>query len=846
MVLSSGNRKSFALNLHIPLSRSSSASPSSSKDSALSQSDRSLHSYPLSPSRAAFLSPRGPIPPVSLHVKQEQPIIPIPLTDGLDPSEKMKLLRKTRKLSRILGEVPIPVSVDSPVHTTMDFRFLSVLEEPASATSAASNPPVDVDSQNSLKRSATVSHNRHAQQKEIHRARSLASLRPSLSIPPAAITIHPSPISPITFAWPDNYPIPPSPISPVSTTDERAPEETHSRRDSTVSSRRDSVASSIFPSQRTPEQVLRARAAKLARQLGDNIPPDVLLRASSPQPRSPLTSSSVMSFAETSMTIREAPPRTSSTARRTKVDRRDVKRRLSLDLRAFVRIPEPPVPSPALSDTDKYRGMPSPEEHRSAGREGSAPHTSTTRPYDTEPEEDTPDVAPPAVERDSDLEADSDSDWDEADGPRPLSRERQRALNVRRARKMLQVFGNEPPPALFQITNIPADATGEGISVALSIAHRRDDSRATTASAPSSTLSVPETQQHGQRDSVGTTSSGDNLSPLVFADPASVPPSRPHSPHHRPVDGEGDPIPPLPPLPPSQDTVLEVGPSSPLSVPTVASSSLHSLACPSTISIPASHTHSVLDNGPLSSPIRPSFQASPPANQTMFLWGPASAPTSPPLAAATVLSDPPAEVHPADPHFRDRRRRAAKLSRFFGVGLNDIAGMLRGGSSSSSAGAPAISPTPPPLREFKRSGSSDSIPSPLSPRENLPSPTSVRSSRSTRPATSSGIIGTPSVSISESPRSRKRTLSSGARSQSVSGKPRRPQTQGSMQSAGERNRSNSQPEVMSQQVHNRAFSTTVEVLAESKGRFAFLDARRPSKVKELNMHDVVRELRKIK
>ncbi|KAI0374265.1 hypothetical protein BV20DRAFT_961380 [Pilatotrama ljubarskyi] len=551
-----------------------------------------------------------------------------------------------------------------------------------------------------------------------------------------------------------------------------------------------------------------------------------------------------MSFAETSLTIREPQPRTSST-QRTRGDRRDLKRRLSLDIRAFVRIPEPPVPSPALSDTVKYGDIPAMDGRRSAGREGSAPHM--TRPYDTtEPEEGVPvpDVAPPAVEGDSALVSDLDSDSE--DGARPLSLEKQRLLNVRRARKMLQVFGNEPPPALFQITNIPANATDEGISVALSIAHRRDDSRATATSVPSSTLSVPDTR-HGQRDSVGTASSADNLSPLVFADPASVPPSRVHSPHQRPADGDPELIPPLPPLPPSQDTVLEIAPSSPLSVPTVASSSLHSLSAPSAISIPASHSYSTLDQGPLSSPIRSSFQASPPANQTMFLWGPASAPASPPLATASVLSDPLVEVHPADPHFRDRRRRAAKLSRFFGVGLHDIAGMLRGGSSSS-AGAAATTGTPasPPLREFKRSGSSDSIPSPVSPQETVPSPTSVRSSRSTRPATSSGIVGDPSVSIAESPRPRKRTLSSGTRSQSVSGRPRRPQTQPSMQPGVERNRSNSQPEGMSQQMHNRAFSTTVEVLAESKGRFAFLDTRRPSKVKELNMQDVVRELRKIK
>ena len=76
---------------------------------------------------------------------------------------------------------------------------------------------------------------------------------------------------------------------------------------------------------------------------------------------------------------------------------------------------------------------------------------------------------------------------------------------------------------------------------------------------------------------------------------------------------------------------------------------------------------------------------------------------------------------------------------------------------------------------------------------------------------------------------------------------RRPQTQPATQPVGERYRSNSQPEALAQQAaHSRAYSTTVEVSAESKGPFAFLEGRRPSKAKEMHMHDVIRELRKIK
>ncbi|KAI0662725.1 hypothetical protein C8Q70DRAFT_960750 [Cubamyces menziesii] len=392
------------------------------------------------------------------------------------------------------------------------------------------------------------------------------------------------------------------------------------------------------------------------------------------------------------------------------------------------------------------------------------------------------------------------------------------------------MFGNEPPPSLFQITNIPPRATAqEGISVALNIAHRRRDSQATAVSVPASEPPAAEETHESNRDSVATTSSsGDNLSPLIFADP-----SQPPTPHPGLAEQDSEAPPALPPLPPSQDTVVEVRPSSPLSIPTIASSSLHSL---SLASAPASRAQSVCLPSPQTSPIRPSFQASPPPQTTMFLFGPASAPTSPPLSPTAALPEPAAEVHPSDPNFRMRRLRAAKLSRFFGVGLNDIAGMIRGGGNSSSAGIPPAPPSPP-LREFRRSDASESI----------PSTTSIRSSRSTRPTTSAGIVATQTVSIADPPCPRERTLSSGARSRSVSGAMRRPQTQPATQPVGERYRSNSQPEALAQQAaHSRAYSTTVEVSAESKGPFAFLEGRRPSKAKEMHMHDVIRELRKIK
>ncbi|KAI0824264.1 hypothetical protein BC628DRAFT_1380576 [Trametes gibbosa] len=870
MVPSANNRKPFPLNVYIPpLSRSLSHGLPSSKDSAAARSDRSLQSFPPVSSRISLLSPLSPLYPASLHLKQEQPVLPIPLSDGLDPSEKMKLLRKTRKLSRILGEVPIPVSVSTPSPATSDSGFLGVLEEPSltsasASTSASSSPakflPPGVFQQGSLKRSATVSHNRHDQQNDIHRARSLASLRPSLTLPPGAVTIHPSPIAPVVFSWPENNPIPPSPAASES---EGASGRLHAKRDSTVSSRRDSVASSIFPTERTPEQVLRARAAKLARQLGDNIPPEVLLRAASPPPlRSPLPSPSALSFAEASLTIHETPRRTLSIRPVRAADREDLKRRLSLDIHTFVRVPEAVVPS-FMPDAERHSTIPLKDKLGWAAREGSAPRPRT--PGDAVVEGSSLDAAPPAVARDSDLGL----DWEyDLSGARSL--EKQRALNVRRARKMLQMFGNEPPPALFQITNIPPSATTvDDISVVHEATHYRNDSHATTVSLPASTLSA--TGTHDYQDSVTThSSSGENLSPLIFRKPGSTPPSQSPTPQPGTVYDDEEFAPSLPP----RDTFqVEVCPLSPLSLPSLASSSAHSLSA-SITSDSTSCAPPTEDRVSLSSPIRRSLQLSPHADQTMFLKGAVPVPSS--ISPPTVTNALPG-VHPSDPHFRVRRIRAAKLSRFFGVGLNDIAGMLRTGSSNVPSSPPVAAArtgpssvdtartessetsdtaSPPSLREFRRSDSVETIPSPSSPTESTHPPESLRRSRPARPVTSAGIVSAPSASMADTIQDCQRTLSAGRRSQSVTRSSRRPQTQSGVPSASTspssfpavgapRDRSNSEPEALSA-VHTRTFSTTVEVATESKRPFAFLDVRRQGRGKELQMHDVIRELRKIK
>ncbi|RPD82662.1 hypothetical protein L226DRAFT_607754 [Lentinus tigrinus ALCF2SS1-7] len=877
MLLSNPNRKSFALSLNLPLSRASSSSRS-----------KDHHKSPHSPMRDSFPSPHSPLVPSSLHLKPEQPILPISLADGLDPSEKMKLLRKTRKLSRILGEVPIPVSMEE----ANDMRLTGLLEEPSTSASSSSQsspagPPPGIERKGSLniQRSATVSHNTSARKDRVQRTRSLASLRPSLTIPPEACTTRPSPLSPVAFPHTQTLPpLPASPISPTRVSGDSGKETIGpSRRDSlmSVSSRQrlDSTASSILIPERTPEQLQRARAAKLARQLGEHIPPDVLLRASSPMPRSPLASPSVMSFADASREIQEpqAPARRASSTKRANHDRPYPRRRLSLDVRTLVRGSDTRTDAPYPAETLKHHVL-----HKKSNSSG---QLKRRRPNTAGAVVETV-RRPPRAVQDSDAEPDLDDDLE-----RPLTVEKQRALNVRRARKMNQMFGNDPPPALYQITNIRPSAQGadESVSLALAITDRRRDSRATFVSI-ATTFSAPELDGDGRPKSEGG-SSGENLSPLLFADAESIPPSGQQTPYTgASVEGDDESVllPYLNSKNGSHTEHTDLRPASLLGLP-LSSPSQQSIGNASTASIPQSTAPSQHSATPLRYPARTSFRASPPPFLNMFHWGESTtAPLSPP-EASSPLSGPKSasETSPTDPLFRMRRMRAAKLSRFFGVGLHDITDMLVTEdaapevpiASSSKPLPPVPVPIPPvppvpSLYSSYRTDSAETIPTPSS-------PTSVRP------------FASPNVPPPEEPRSRKSSgRSSGRRSQSATRGGRRgqaqmqPPTPTKSTSSGERvernpptptkstfsnpskeristsgndradrdrtertdrNRSNSEPAVTSQPAYSRGFSTTVEVAAETRGKyFNFRENRRSKQTRELEMHAAIKQLRKIK
>ncbi|KAI1797783.1 hypothetical protein LXA43DRAFT_877545 [Ganoderma leucocontextum] len=903
MFSSNPNRKSFSLSLNFSLSRQ----PSSSR---LHKDHNASQKSPPPTPRETFGSPRSPVFPALLYLKQEQPVLPLPLTDGLDPSEKMKLLRKTRKLSRILGEVPIAVSINeagSQPNTPADVHVglpglreesgLSRSTSPSMtpSSSPAKSPLLGVARLASLRRSATVGHNQimtiqwHG---EVQRTRSLASLRTSLTIPPAAITTRPSPISPVEFSWPEK----PPPVPPPDTRVSPARDDTHEsaassvtslhRRDSvlsvsstTTARRRDSTASSILSPERTSEQVQRARAAKLTRQLGENVPPDVLLRASSPIPRLFAPTPSSVSFADASMGPQDrhgGVRRSTSTKRVGTRDRPNpAKRPRSLDVR-----------------TSGGRG---PDKEADAKQHALLRKSRSTsdkmRPMTVSAVEMSPARKPHIVD------PDADSDLDDDDFSRPLTIEKQRALNVRRARKMAQMFGNDPPPALFQITNFPPNVSNAFLSDALDLAGRarRDSHTRFVSVAPSQGPIPSNTDDDEKRQSQG--SSTGNLSPLIFANPSSGLSSTSTTPYPEDVTGDAE-SELLPYLNPDHEFVSDLRPPSLFALPPFVNpltcssqgSVVSSMSIPALPSPTSQESQAPLTSqSSLPSPIRSVFRAvSPPP---LFHWasssGSVSAPTSPPMSKLAPVSPvspgftSPAsasEVSPSDPMFRMRRLRAAKLSRFFGVGMNHITGMLVHNEPlpsgldvpiddhDSTPSAPSVrsssSHSLPLSRSTSRSYSQqnhDEIPPvpPMPPHEvfrtesaeTFSSPSSPRSSR---------FVSNSGQSEPESEESSRHSRKSSAarRSQSASRTSRRPPI-GSAPPALDRNRSNSEPEakvippppppVSRTQVHERAYSTTVEISGEYRGpKYFFRESRQLGKTKELEMHAAIKQLRKMK
>lgn len=218
----------------------------------------------------------------------------------------------------------------------------------------------------------------------------------------------------------------------------------------------------------------------------------------------------------------------------------------------------------------------------------------------------------------------------------------------------LQLFGDNPPSALFQVTNFAPGLAedGDGSGRHNSDGHRYErDSLATIISISTTSLSpmLSATGKSKLRDSFVTTSS--EISGLVLTEDRDDPEEKKRS-----VSQESDDI-----TTQAQNLVVPI--LSPLPVPSGKG------VRPKTNPVPS------MSGSSLSIP------------QSTGTHLPVTPPTPPPFSnLASPLAMRPATAPPSSPapsEFQTRRRRAAKLSKFFGVKVNEVAEALPADDVSS-------------------------------------------------------------------------------------------------------------------------------------------------------------------
>ncbi|KZT30333.1 hypothetical protein NEOLEDRAFT_1125842 [Neolentinus lepideus HHB14362 ss-1] len=305
------------------------------------------------------------------------PLPAVPTPKVLDQKERMKLLKKARKLSKMLGDFAIPSAPPSP---NRDAQGFSVLQE------SGCSP-----------RSPTLTDNLSRTSSRTYDART-----------PMGHGVMP-------FARP--YTPSESPHTPS------------------------------FPPRHSHDQPFTRPPAFIAQSSTQNLPTELVLRPSSPPGKRNMSN-------------------TSSTSRRKN------KRRLSLDLSSLVNsgqsILSPTMPEPPKSPLYIPGDISGPVIKRSRSL------WSTKMSQTRNSEEDMMPSPSQAAEERHRIFQDLRSTRSGS-----LLSEKQRVLNVKRARKMAQLFGSEPPHDLFQTTNVN-DLSDDESSQLSPITENRRDSIAST------------------------------------------------------------------------------------------------------------------------------------------------------------------------------------------------------------------------------------------------------------------------------------------------------------------------------------------------------------------------------
>lgn len=383
-----------------------------------------------SAANSCLSSPQSPL--LAHPIASSDYELPIPpTTNALASEEKMKLIRKARKLSRVLGEVPVASALDreDPSFDTSP-RLSDVQESPFISSKSASPVPsssnkiqtVSTSAKKAFRRSLTFVQSGSSSSLQVHdvqRSKSFSTLRPSLQVPSTSSLCSDVPYSPILFATSvQGTTSETSVLASSSPSSRQAPAEEHFDD----SFRRNSSSSSLCSIDITeqpvpsPEQLQRQRMAKLTRHLGDNIPPEVLLRASSPpvaqvqiQARGSQLSLYSIRNPHTVLSADNLPRRTEGFAAMATLRKRPISMEFSGHRKSgALSAPVTPLASPNSVSTD----------------------------FDTVRRRKT---SRTTVSGDAQVMQDSDTREDFAlDSSEPMT-EKQRMLNVKRAKKMTQV-----------------------------------------------------------------------------------------------------------------------------------------------------------------------------------------------------------------------------------------------------------------------------------------------------------------------------------------------------------------------------------------------------------------------
>ncbi|KAI0079602.1 hypothetical protein K474DRAFT_1770147 [Panus rudis PR-1116 ss-1] len=620
--------------------------------------------------------------------------------------EKMEFIKKVRKLSRVLGDFPVVVTAEdkrTPETTYCGEQSSPLGDSPSTLVSLHATPDSATSSRDtSLRRSITVGHaagDHVAGGQEIHHAKSFASLRPTLNIPSTSSSSQSSPISPLRFA-----------SSSTEELDPNLPDGAHTLLRPAGAA----MSSSISVVSEPTGQGVTAPSQSLSRQhscssvsppndmrSATKVPPAILLHSASPPPpnRSPISSHSHAHLPSTQTLPPDSRPsnvaeslvsRTKSFGRR-RGRSDEAKKRLSLDLHALKSTVSAPLTSPGpsrptTSPGPKVKGLKGLRKSKSMWVRKQA------------------DASEPDLHRHmQDLSPESSplkDTFDSNDVPsRPSISERERILNVRRARKMTQLFGDNPPLALFQIAHVSSPTSDGDTDQPSSQSRPRRDSLATIISI-SSSISASLSSHHLRsgtdalrvRDSyisissIVTSSSLSAETQAVVAGPIVV------------VAQDG----PMSALDASQPTSTQL-PSEDMQPNSSQADLVTTL--PSSSSPPS--RHSSVRSRPSTAPVRakPELRSIDTSSRlvTKQVYYPPPSPPSPipfsdvciPSSDASGPPEVPSETTSSTTsktEFHARQKRAAKLSKFFGVGLNDLADVL-----------PSTAPATKPNRHMRSS-----------------------------------------------------------------------------------------------------------------------------------------------